>query len=133
MTTFIVEGVPAPQGSKKAFVRGGRAVLVEASAKVKPWRDAVAVQAKRHFPTPLDGPVYVAVQFVMPRPKAWGRKRMDPMVQTPDADKLLRAVNDALTGIAYRDDSQIVHLVGRKRRAVHGETPGAVITVRAEQ
>lgn len=29
---FDVRGIPAPQGSKKAFVVNGRAVMIEASA-----------------------------------------------------------------------------------------------------
>ncbi|WP_312778521.1 hypothetical protein [Corynebacterium variabile] len=42
MTTFHVPGVPAPQGSKNAYRRGNKVLLVESSKKVKPWRAAVA-------------------------------------------------------------------------------------------
>lgn len=42
MTTFHVAGIPAPQGGKSGYIRGGHVVLVESSKKVKPWRAAVA-------------------------------------------------------------------------------------------
>lgn len=42
MIKFFVEGIPAPQGSKKAFKRGKKIVLVEMSEKLPVWRDAVA-------------------------------------------------------------------------------------------
>ena len=40
---FDVTGTPAPQGSKRAYVRGDRVSLVETSgAALKAWRWAVA-------------------------------------------------------------------------------------------
>lgn len=129
MTTpirFFVPGLPAPQGSHR-HVGGGR--LIESSNKVKPWRTAVARTAREYIDRPLEGPVEVHVEFNMPRPKAWGRKRDDPMTVRPDLDKLLRAVDDALTGVAFRDDSQVTRLIGHKRRAPHGAPTGALITI----
>ncbi|MCR4339570.1 MAG: RusA family crossover junction endodeoxyribonuclease [Gemmatimonadaceae bacterium] len=45
----------------------------------------------------------------------------------PDADKLTRALLDALTGVAYVDDSQVVHLGIRKEWALTG--PGTRVEV----
>lgn len=42
----------------------------------------------------------------------------------PDADKLLRAVGDALTGVVYRDDAQLTTVVVRKRWA---KTEGVLV------
>lgn len=126
---FFVQGVPAPQGSKNAYRRGKKIVLVESSKKVKPWRDTVSQVARFACKQPLDGAVTVAVHFVMPRTKAMGDKPAPLMCERPDLDKLLRAINDALTGIAYVDDSQIVRLTGSKRRAAPGEKTGAHITI----
>ena len=42
---FVVHGTPAPQGSKRAFVVGNRARVVEDSKKSAPWRDSVAAAA----------------------------------------------------------------------------------------
>lgn len=129
LTNFFVEGTPAPQGSKQGFIRGGRVVLVESSKKVKPWREAVGVKARESVGELLDGPLVLDVEFVMPRPKALGGKPAPPMVQRPDADKLLRSTCDGLTGTAYGDDSQVVTIHAHKRRAEPGETPGAHITL----
>ena len=129
MPSFFVEGTPAPQGSKSGFIRGGRVVLVESSKKVKPWREAVGRVARESVGELLDGPLVLDVVFVMPRPKALGDKPTPPMVQRPDADKLLRSTCDALTGTCYGDDSQVVTIHAHKRRAEPGETPGAHITL----
>ena len=129
MPSFFVEGTPAPQGSKSGFIRGGRVVLVESSKKVKPWREAVGAKARETVGELLDGPLELSVTFIMPRPKALGDKPAPPMVQRPDADKLLRSTCDGLTGTAYVDDSQVVTIHAHKRRAEPGETPGAHITL----
>jgi len=130
MTTFHVAGVPAPQGSKNAYRRGNKVVLVESSKKVKPWRAAVANAATIAYlrTEPIDGPVSVEVEFILPRPKSL-LKRVKHMVKRPDIDKLLRSTNDALTGIAYQDDSRIVSISAVKRYARPDEFPGAVIKV----
>lgn len=129
MPSFFVEGTPAPQGSKTGFIRGGRVVLVESSKKVKPWREAVGAKARETVGELLDGPLELTVEFIMPRPKALGGNPAPPMVQRPDADKLLRSTCDGLTGTAYVDDSQVVTIHAHKRRAEPGETPGAHITL----
>ncbi|MGV0438881.1 RusA family crossover junction endodeoxyribonuclease [Corynebacterium mastitidis] len=102
---------------------------MESSRAVKPWRAAVARIAREYITHPLDGPVELHVDFHMPRPKAWGRHRDDPMTVRPDLDKLLRAVDDALTGVAFRDDSQVTRIIGHKRRARYEAPTGALITI----
>lgn len=129
MHTFTVNGVAAPQGSKKAFNRGGRCVLVESSKNVKPWRQAVAKAAKENIPEPLTGEIHLTVEFALPRTKAMGDKPAPPMIQRPDVDKLLRAVCDGLSGAAYEDDSQVTRVTASKRRTRHGEAPNARIAL----
>ena len=57
--------------------------------------------------------VTVSVVYSFARPKGRARWRSDPCVR-PDVDKLCRALMDALTGIAYHDDGQVVALSVRK-------------------
>lgn len=122
---FRVNGDPAPQGSKRAFVVNGRAVLTESSTKVKPWRAAVvdaAVDAMNGR-APLTGPVTVMVSFRLAKPKSV--KRDLPSVR-PDLDKLARSTMDALTTAqVVADDSQVCDLWVSKRYGI----PGADITV----
>lgn len=65
----------------------------------------------------------------MPRPKALGDREAPPMIQRPDIDKLCRAVLDGLTGVVFKDDSQVVSLYALKERALPGESTGAKISV----
>ena len=127
-----VDGVPAPKGSARAIKRGGFAVLVASSSDAnkraqKSWADAVAWAAKAAMAgsPPLDGPVGVSVTFRMPRPPSV--RRMLPEVK-PDVDKLLRSTFDALSGIAFADDAQVVSVVAVKLYAFDGR-PGASIEV----
>ena len=105
-----VTGNPVPQGSKRAIVRGGKAVLIEQLEKtLKPWRRLVTLEARRQYAgrEKLVGPLVVRMVFSMPRPKSV--RRMYPSV-APDLDKLTRAVGDALTDAGvWGDDGQVVH------------------------
>jgi crossover junction endodeoxyribonuclease RusA len=77
-------------------------------------------------------PVYVRLEFVLPRPVSTPKRRTPPAVKRPDVDKLARAVLDALTSAgALADDSQVVDLHPIKRLAELDETPGCRITVAA--
>lgn len=131
--TLFVPGNPAPQGSKsaKGRTKTGRVVLVESSTRVKPWRETIRLHAiAKHGVHPIDsGPIGARIEFVMPRPKATPKSRTPPAVKRPDVDKLLRAVFDALTGVYWRDDSQVVSCTTSKRIAEPGEKPGVAIQV----
>lgn len=115
MISFFVPGIPAPQGSKKHV---GNGLMIESSKALGPWRAKVALEARGRVKQPISGPIRLDLRFVMPRPKSHygtGRnadqlKHAAPRYHTqkPDLDKLVRAIGDALTGVIYRDDSQIV-------------------------
>lgn len=126
--TFFTPGVPAPQGSKKGFYQHGRVVLVESSKKVKPWRAAVAQAAMAACPPVETGPVRVHIIFHMPRPKSLP-KRVKEHVKRPDVDKLVRSTLDALTGVAFPDDSNVTDLSARKQYVNPGEASGATIRI----
>lgn len=128
---FFVPGTPAPQGSKQAFVRGNRAVLVEVSKRLPSWRDAVQDAAMTAGCEPIVGPVDVWLSFRMPRPKTMKPGDSLEMVARPDLDKLARAVLDGLTGVCFDDDSQVTRLVLSKRRADVGEESGVAVSVTA--
>jgi hypothetical protein len=131
--TFTVPGVAAPQGSKRAFrTKSGRIALVESSAKLKPYRSSVALAAVAAGTKVCDGPIRMVVTFTFERPKshyvASGslRSTAPDYPAKPDLDKLCRAVGDALTGVVYHDDSQIVEWSARK---CYADTSCTVISV----
>lgn len=135
-----VPGVPAPQGSKRHV---GRGVLVESAKAVGPWRERVALAVAEVLVWTEDdgaprGAMLVNVRFIFTRPKAhFGTGKNAATVKPhaprlpagrPDLDKLARAVLDALTGIAYVDDAQVVALnVGKE----YGNAAGADIVWRS--
>jgi Holliday junction resolvase RusA-like endonuclease len=138
MIRLWIPGIPAPGGSKKVFVNRhtGRVAVMDAGKNNKPWRSLVATIGADNISTPIAGPLAVTFHFVMPRPRSHygtGRnagtlKRSAPdwHISPPDATKLVRAAEDALTGIAWNDDRQIVHQTATKR---YGESPGLEIVV----
>jgi crossover junction endodeoxyribonuclease RusA len=139
VVTLWVPGIPQPGGSKRAFLhrKTRRPIVTDDCRRNKDWRAVVALCAVEHFREPLDGPLGVDVEFCVQRPKGhMGKRGLRPSAPTyptvrPDATKLWRSTEDALTGIAWRDDSQIVIQTVRK---VYGVTPGARIRVwRIEQ
>ena len=114
--SFHVPGLPATQGSKR-FLGKGR--VVDSCRRLPEWRSAVAYTAKQAYSgDPLSGAVTLCIAFVLPRPKSHYRTGKNahllrdaaPVhhVTTPDLTKMTRAVEDALKGIVWRDDSQVV-------------------------
>jgi len=141
-----VQGVPAPQGSLRAInnPHTGKAMLIpggdDASRKrLDAWRKlvnrtALDSVARSEYPLIEKGcPVFVAITFGMPRLKkhlkADGAPRDDAPVyvaSTPDIDKCVRAILDALTGVIYVDDKQVAALSVKQ---VYDLVPGVRIYV----
>lgn len=115
---FTVEGCPIPKGSTKSFVINGRAATTNANPKTKDWEMRIAseCQAVRDGffvpKTNKGGGVRVSVDFHLPRPVSAKKRRH--MVVKPDIDKLARAVLDAITGLMFEDDSQVISLQAGK-------------------
>jgi len=69
----------------------------------------------RHFRKQLEGPVRMHIKAYFPIPKSVNKKDKELMLQNkirptkkPDMDNIIKIIADALNGLAYRDDSQIV-------------------------
>lgn len=123
MIRITVYGHAQPAGSKRGFPRkrsnGSTFVsIVDANPNAKDWKNAVASAAREAYSGDLlNGPLAVSMVFYRPRPKGHftssgglsksGRTTPYPTPK-PDVLKLARAVEDALTGVVYRDDAQIV-------------------------
>ena len=125
--TFTVPGVPIPQGSANWVVsKTTGKVIPIVSKKLKPWRREIAWIAKDAMGGQFFvGGVSMTLVFTFERPKCHYRTGKfshllrddapDRHLQKPDGDKLERAVLDALTGVAYSDDSE-VDVVGKQKR-----------------
>jgi len=134
-----VPGLPQPQGSKDKFVirnKEGTVVgtnVVESSKAVRPWRTDVKMYAQQAIigrGTMMTGPIAISCRFIMHRPLATPKTRpTPPATKKPDLDKLMRAIGDALKGVVYTDDSQVVEWYGSKRIAELGEQTGVHIII----
>lgn len=141
---LTVYGTPAPQGSKRHV---GNGVMIESSARVKPWRQDVkyaALDALGGYDAAriIAGPVAVSLTFYLPRPKGHWRTGANAHLLRdsaprfpagrPDVDKLARSTLDGLgeAGV-WADDSQVVSLHASKVYAPAENRPGARIEVEA--
>lgn len=105
--------------------------MVESSKYVHAWRTKVSQISKHahHGKPPLAGPQRLDLVLVMParkkepHPGGWHTVK-------PDLDKLIRAIDDALTTAGIiTDDCTITAIAALKRRAKKDEPPGAHITI----
>ena len=112
--SFTIFGVPQPQGSMRAFIPKSwhRPILTSDNSKLKPWRQELAQTALVTMrecgaqKAKCGVPVSIALTFYFEKPKSQRKSALHKTTK-PDLDKLLRAVLDALTGIAYEDDAQV--------------------------
>lgn len=138
---FWVPGLPIQQGSKIAMLPRGhrRPIVVESVSKeLRAWRRQVnqAAQVEMIGKLIIDKPdaAKVWVQFVMTRPKGLPKSQPTRLCNvTPDADKLARAVGDALTEVCYVDDGVINAWHIEKYTAEIDEPVGALITIYREE
>jgi Holliday junction resolvase RusA-like endonuclease len=139
---FTVLGVARPQGSMKPFLpKGARFPIVthDNKASLMPWRQDVAGAAEKarlergifSGVWPTSEAVELRATFFLPRPLGhFGKKGLRPSAprfpsKKPDLSKLVRAAEDALSGIVYDDDARIVSERVRKLYADGGKPPRA--------
>jgi len=68
-------------------------------------------QVSDEFPyPPLEGPLEVGIVVRLLKPKSAPKKRITWPISRPDVDNYAKLVLDALNGILWRDDSQVVEL-----------------------
>ena len=123
MIEFEVPGKPRPQGSKR-HVGNGR--MIESSKYVAAWRELVACMADEAMKdsnltcVPNGFPLTLNVSLFFARPACHYKKgelRDDApqfFTKVPDLSKVMRSIEDAMTGIVYADDRQLVKEVVTK-------------------
>lgn len=125
--TFVIEGRCPTKGSTRSFFhpKAGKLVTIADNAQLAQWTKDAKWQARAAKVPMIYKPhgvsMYVRVEFVKPKTA----KQSTPSVR-PDIDKLLRAVLDALTNVAYQDDSQVVAVTTAK---VYGPSERVVVSI----
>lgn len=137
---FTVLGEPQPAGSKRAFVnpKTGRAVITDDNRKAKPWQAEVRAAAGQVYGGELlRGPITLTLVFYRQRPKSHYRTGRNAHlvrdsapsapITRPDTTKLIRGVEDALTGVIWADDAQVTDQRAIKR---YGEPARCEVEIR---
>ena len=139
MIALRIPTVPIAQPRQRSRVfttRDGKTITQNYTPTRHPvnsFKADVRAAVSRVLSAPLEGPVALRVVFVLPRPKRliWKRREMPrvPHTSRPDLDNLVKSTKDALNGLAWRDDSQVVELSAGKCYASGNELPGVEIAI----
>lgn len=123
---WTIHGVPRPQLRPRAM-RFGKGVRVYDPPQNQDWKHTIQGQLIADRPqAPLSGPLMISLDFAMPKPKGASKKQLMWHVKKPDVDNLAKSVKDAMKGIVFEDDSQVVRLEVKK---AYADSPGVLIRV----
>lgn len=132
MVRFFVPGDPVAKGRPRA-VRTRTGVRMHTPEKTERYERLVQHHAMLASVGAFNGPVRVFLDFGIATPASWSKKRTEAALsglerpcKRPDVDNLAKSVLDALNGIIYDDDVQVVELTVRKFYAVE---PGVLVQV----
>ena len=133
IVTFEVDGDPVPK-SRPRFARRGNFVQTYTDAKTIDYETHVAMKARQAIGAsePLQGALTVFLYLRYLIPPSYSKKRKEAClrgVEYPkkiDIDNVYKSITDAMNGIVYTDDSQIVEAHIKK---VYAESAGANIMV----
>jgi len=151
---FVIHDTPIPQGSKRNYGKGR--IVENNHQRLQPWREAVKTKALNtmtelhggEIKLPLfarDEPVNVEIIFTFTRPRTHYRtgRFADALkisaphqhAGSPDLDKLIRGVLDALTAAGvWWDDRQVSRLIATKEFTnPRMPTPGATIRITGDR
>jgi len=125
---FTVEGTPIGKGRPK-FARRGNLVSTYTPIKTRDYEILIVEAARQAMGSsePLKTPVAAYIYITVPIPTSYSKKRstaclegLERPCKKPDADNILKAYFDAMNGIVYEDDSQIVSIHATKRYGTVG-------------
>lgn len=116
--TFCVSEEPKGK-ARPRFARTRNGVRTYTPNQTVNYEQRVQLAYSRKYKEePTKNPVSVYIQANFKIPKSWSKKKREQATlgiyrptKKPDADNIAKAICDALNGIAYKDDSQVVRLV----------------------
>lgn len=116
MISLVIYGEPVAQGRPKFSTAGGF-VRAYDPAKSRNYKEYIKLAAAEQMTdkTPLPGALALRLRVYRPIPKSMSKKKaalaeagiLRPITK-PDMDNYIKGIKDALKGICWLDDSQIV-------------------------
>ncbi|NUF99164.1 RusA family crossover junction endodeoxyribonuclease [Lactobacillus mellis] len=131
---LVINEIPQPQPRPRITVRGKYAHAYEPKS-ITEYKRLVAgkYRSEHKQQLPLTGALSVDVRFYRPVQKSISKAERQrrllgqslPTVK-PDIDNYVKAILDALNGLAFKDDSQIAVLYARK---IYSDKPRTEIEI----
>lgn len=130
---FTITGDPQGQGRPR-FARQGKFVHTYDPPKSREYKAKVAQSFQQaYMGKPLTKPVKITIRAVFGVPKSYSKARAKACLEgrewptkKPDTDNIEKGVYDALNGLAYEDDKQIVQASVYK---VYGPQAKVVVSI----
>lgn len=134
---FVIDGETIPKGRPKFSTKNG-VYRSYTPQKTIDYEEHVRESYRAEYPLPTmpfgkDDPLEVVTNFYFAIPKATPKSKILKFLtvlrptKRPDLDNLYKSLTDALNGVCYPDDSQIVTAHIHK---LWSESPKAEITIR---
>ena len=113
--SMVIEGEAVPQGRPRITTAGGFPRAYD-PPKSRAYKAEVRAEGERFGPpVPLDGPVELVIVVYRGTPKSWSKRKTSAALAgelkpttKPDLTNLVKGIEDALNGVWYVDDSQII-------------------------
>lgn len=123
MCDFEVEGKPVGKGRPR-FKRMGNFVQTYTPEKTAEYEKLVRLRFQNAGGVITDKPVKIEIVAFFAPPKSTKKRDKAEMLMNkilptkkPDCDNIAKIILDALNRIAYKDDSQVIELIVKKRFA----------------
>jgi len=118
---FTIYGIARPKGGAHTVTKGGR-TWGYVPTSVRDWEDTIRAQVHNYRPPELlKEALKLEAHFYRAPLKSFSNKKRELALTgiirpatSPDLDKCVRALQDAITGIIFGNDSIIVDLVSSK-------------------
>lgn len=117
---FTVEGRPKGK-DRPRFKKVGKYVTTYTTEETQKYEKKVAQSYNRLYENIiLEGPLIAEVNCYFKPPASTSKKKAKELLNTPythkpDVDNIEKSILDSLNEVAYKDDSQIFDLHGRKQ------------------
>jgi Holliday junction resolvase RusA-like endonuclease len=132
---FNVPGKPVGKQRPRFSRKTGRAYTPKETATYENLI-RLAFAEEYDFKEPTGQPVRLSVVAIFPIPKSWAKKKQIAAEELrifpgkPDADNILKAVQDAGNGVIWKDDALIETACISKR---YGSIPGLTVMVEVHE
>jgi Holliday junction resolvase RusA-like endonuclease len=131
--TFTVYGNPKPLSRQRFGLNRKTGKIINFNPSQTDKNSFLSQICSMKPDKPWEGPIEINVTFKFIRPKNhYTKKGLRPNVpfcveKRPDLDNLVKLITDAMNGVFYRDDAQIVAIMASKE---FGDQPCTVVNIK---